>query len=195
MAQTTRQTNLLVQQDWTKIYQTFTNADFTSYDFETLRGAMINYIKSYYPETFNDFIDSSEYLALIDMIAFLGQSLAFRTDLNARETFIDTAQRRDSILKLARMLSYNPHRTTAASGLLKFDSVSTTEKLIDSNGFDLSNTVVHWNDLSNDSWLEQFTSIINASLVSSETIGKPGNSQKINNIQTDEYSISLDPNT
>ena len=195
MAQITRQTNLLVQQDWTKIYQTFTNADFTSYDFETLRASMINYIKTYYPETFNDFIESSEYLALIDMIAFLGQSLAFRTDLNARENFIDTAQRRDSILKLARMLSYNPHRTTSASGLLKIDSVSTTESLFDSNGTNLSNAITHWNDLTNDNWLEQFTTIVNASLVTSETIGKPGNSQKINNIQTDEYSISLDPNT
>ena len=61
MSTTARQTNLLVQRDWTKIYQTFTNADFTSYDFETLRNSMINYIKAYYPETFNDFVESSEY--------------------------------------------------------------------------------------------------------------------------------------
>ena len=194
MAQSTRQTNLLVQQDWTKIYQTFTNADFTSYDFETLRNSMINYVKTYYPETFNDFLESSEYLALIDMIAFLGQSLAFRTDLNARENFIDTAQRRDSILKLARMLSYNPSRTTAASGLLKFDSIKTSETIIDSNGLDLSNTTVYWNDLTNDNWLEQFTSILNAALVSTESVGKPGNSQVLNGIQTDEYTISLNPN-
>ena len=133
MAQTTRQTNLLVQQDWTKIYQTFTNADFTSYDFETLRNSMITYLKTYYPETFNDFLESSEYLALIDMIAFLGQSLAFRTDLNARENFLDTAQRRDSILKLARMLSYNPQRNIGASGLLKVQSISTTESMTDSS--------------------------------------------------------------
>lgn len=195
MAQSTRQTSLLVNQDWTKVYQSFTNADFTSYDFETLRSSMINYIKTYYPETFNDFLESSEYLALIDMIAFLGQSLAFRTDLNARENFIDTAQRRDSILKLARMLSYNPHRTTAAQGLLKIDSVKTTETITDSSGINLANATVHWNDLTNDNWLEQFTTIVNASLVSSEQIGKPGNSQLINNIQTDEYSINLNPNT
>ena len=195
MAQSTRQTSLLVNQDWTKIYQSFTNADFTSYDFETLRSSMINYIKTYYPETFNDFLESSEYLALIDMIAFLGQSLAFRTDLNARENFIDTAQRRDSILKLARMLSYNPNRTTAAQGLLKIDSVKTTETITDSSGINLANATVHWNDLTNDNWLEQFTTIVNASLVSSEQIGKPGNSQLINNIQTDEYSINLNPNT
>jgi len=195
MAQTTRQTNLLVQQDWTKIYQTFTNADFTSYDFETLRNSMITYLKTYYPETFNDFLESSEYLALIDMIAFLGQSLAFRADLNARENFIDTAQRRDSILKLARMLSYNPQRNTGASGLLKVESVRTTESLTDSSGINLSNATVHWNDLTNDNWLEQFTTVINAALISSQAVGKPGNSQAINNIKTEEYTINLNTNT
>jgi len=195
MAQSTRQTNLLVQQDWTKIYQTFTNADFTSYDFETLRNSMINYIKVYYPETFNDFLDSSEYIALIDMIAFLGQSLAFRADLNARENFMDTAQRRDSILKLARMLSYNPKRTTAASGLLKIDSIKTSESIVDSNGINLANATIQWNDLTNDNWLEQFTSVFNAALISTQNIGKPGNSQSIHGVQTDEYSIALNPNT
>ena len=195
MAQNTRQANLLVQQDWTSIYQAFTNADFTSYDFETLRSSMIGYIKTYYPETFNDFLESSEYIALIDLIAYLGQSLAFRTDLNARENFIDTAQRRDSVLKLARMLSYNPQRTTSASGLLKFDSVKTTESIMDSSGVNLSNVTVNWNDLTNDNWQEQFSSIINASLLSSQTLGKPGNTQVISGVKTDEYAISLNANT
>ena len=36
MATTTRQTSLLVQQDWTKIYQTFKDASFQSFDFETI---------------------------------------------------------------------------------------------------------------------------------------------------------------
>ncbi len=194
MAQTTRQSSLLVNQNWTKIYQSFTNADFSSYDFETLRNSMINYLKTYYPESFNDFLESSEYLALIDMIAFLGQSLAFRTDLNARENFMDTAQRRDSILKLARMLSYNPRRNTASQGVLKFDSVRTTESIFDSNGINLADQTVNWNDTTNDNWLEQFTTIINASLVSTQQVGKPGHSQVINNIQTDEYAVALNPN-
>jgi hypothetical protein len=76
MATTTRQTSLLVQQDWTKLYQTFRNADFQSYDYETLRKSMIDYLRTYYPEDFNDFTESSEYIALIDLIAFLGQSLS-----------------------------------------------------------------------------------------------------------------------
>ena len=191
MAITTRQTSLLVAEDWTKLYQSFRNADFQSYDYETLRASMISYLQLYYPEDFNDFIESSEFIALIDMLAFLGQSLAFRGDLNARENFIDTAQRRDSILKLARLISYNPKRNNPSRGFLKFDSVSTTEYITDSNGIDLSGLVVNWADAGNSNWLEQFTLILNASLVNNQAIGKPAYSQIINGITNDEYQINL----
>ena len=195
MSITTRQTNLLVNQDWTTLYQTFKQADFQSYDFETLRKTMIDYLRTYYPEDFNDFTESSEYIALIDLIAFLGQSLAFRTDMNARENFFDTAERRDSILKLARLISYNPSRNVGASGYLKIDSVTTSENLFDSNGLNLSNILINWNDSANPDWQEQFTTILNATLISNQQIGVPGNSNTINNIKTDEYSINLVPNT
>lgn len=193
MAITTRQTSLLVQQDWEKIYQTFKEADFTSYDFETLRKTMIDYLRTYYPEDFNDFIESSEYIALIDLIAFLGQSLAFRTDLNARENFIDTAERRDSVLKLARLINYSPKRNIPASGLLKIDSLTTTESVTDSNGIDLANLIINWDDTSNDNWLEQFNAVLNSALVNTQIVGKPGNGQLINGTQTDEYSLSIVP--
>ena len=193
MSITTRQTNLLVNQDWTQVYQTFKQADFQSYDFETLRKTMIDYLRNYYPEDFNDFTESSEYVALIDLIAFLGQSLAFRTDMNARENFFDTAERRDSILKLARLISYNPTRNSCAAGSLKIDSVKTTENIFDSNGLNLSNLLISWNDSANPDWQEQFTTILNASLVTTQVVGKPGNTNTINGIEADEYSINLVP--
>ena len=193
MAITTRQTGLLVAEDWTKLYQTFRNADFQSYDYETLRKSMIDYLRLYYPEDFNDFIESSEFIALIDLVAFLGQSLAFRGDLNARENFMDTAQRRDSILKLAKLISYNPKRNIPSSGFLKVDSVSTTETVYDSNGINLAGLVISWADSANDNWQEQFTAVINAGLISNQMVGKPSNSQIINGITNDEYQVNLVP--
>ena len=191
MALSTRQTSLLVQQDWTKIYQTFREADFQSFDYETLRKSMIEYLRTYYPEDFNDFTESSEYIALIDLIAFLGQSLAFRTDLNARENFLDTAERRDSILKLAKLLSYTPKRNSPSHGFLKFDSVSTSENIFDSYGTNLSNLTITWNDSTNQNWLEQFTAILNAAMVSTQVVGKPGATKTLNGIKTDEYSLDI----
>jgi hypothetical protein len=193
MALTTRQTSLLIQQDWAKIYQTFQSADFSSYDFETLRKTMIDYLRTTYPEDFNDFTDSSEYIALIDLIAFMGQSLAFRADLNARENFIDTAQRQDSVFKLSRLVGYSPKRNIGASGLLKIDNVSTTETIFDSNGTDLTNSIINWNDSGNENWQEQMNAILNATFVNTQIVGKPASTATINNIQTDTYSISIVP--
>ena len=123
MSSTDRQNRLLVAEDWKRIYQTYRNADFKSYDFDNLRRTMIAYLRENYPEDFNDYIESSEYLALIDLIAFLGQNLAFRIDLNSRENYLELAERRESVLRLARLLSYNPKRNQSANGLLKIESV------------------------------------------------------------------------
>ena len=188
---TSRQTGSLAAENWKKVYQTFRDADFTSYDFESLRKTMIDYIKLNYAEDFNDFTESSEFIALVDLIAFLGQSLAFRADLNLRENFIDTAERRDSILKLARLISYNPKRNVAAAGFLKIESVSTTETIYDSDGFDLSNRIILWNDNSNPNWFEQFINVVNASLLQYQNFGRPNNSQTINGVRTEEYGINL----
>jgi hypothetical protein len=193
MAKTTRQTAIFGVEDWKQIYQTYREADFQSYDFETLRKSFIDYIRLYYPETFNDYIESSEFIALLDVIAFMGQALAFRTDLNTRENYLDTAERRDSVVRLANLVSYTAKRNTAAQGYLKVFNVTTTENVIDYNGVNLSNVTVDWADPTNPDWQEQFTTIINAALVDSQRIGRPGNRQTILGVRTDEYAVNLVP--
>jgi hypothetical protein len=187
MTTTSRQNNLILNQDWTRIYQTFKNADFKSYDFENLRRVIITYLRENYPEDFNDYIESSEYMALIDAVAFLGQSLAFRIDLASRENFIELAERKESVLRLARMLSYNAKRNIAANGLIKFSSVTTTEELLDSNGKNLSNQIVSWNDPTNTNWLEQFITILNAAMADNTEFGRSQGSGTIQGIPTEQY--------
>ena len=190
MSANDRQSRLLVAEDWKRIYQSFRNADFQSYDFDNLRRTMINYLRQNYPEDFNDYIESSEYLALIDMIAFLGQNLSFRIDLNARENFLETAERRESVLRLARMLSYNPRRNQAANGLLKFDTIKTTENILDSNGLNLAGITIKWNDQTNTNYFEQFTKILNSALPLSNSIGNPLKSALIADVQTQKYRLN-----
>ena len=190
MSSTDRQNNLLISEDWKKIYQSFRNADFQSYDFENLRRTMIDYIRTNYPEDFNDYIESSEYLALIDLMAFLGQSIAFRVDLNARENFLELASRRDSVLRLARLISYNAKRNVAAQGLLKFTTVQTTETVIDSNGRNLAGQVISWNDSSNTNWFDQFIKVVNAAFPSSQQFGSPADKSTIYGIPTEQYRFS-----
>lgn len=181
---------LLVSEDWKKIYQSFRNADFKSYDFETLRRTMITYLRENYPEDFNDYIDSSEYIALVDLIAYLGQNLSFRIDLNARENFLETAERRDSILRLARLINYNAKRNIPANGFLKILSVSTPDNVIDGNGTNISNQIISWNDPTNSNWYQQFISVLNNAMPGSFVFGRPYDKAIISSIEHQQYRIN-----
>ena len=193
MATTSRQTAIFGVQDWKQIYQAYQEANFQSYDFETLRKSFVDYLRLYYPETFNDYIESSEFIALLDVMAFMGQALAFRTDLNTRENYLDTAERRDSVVRLANLVSYSPKRNIDASGYLKVFNISTTENVTDYNGINLANLTVNWADPTNLDWQEQFTTILNAALVNTQKFGNPSNKQTILGVDTQEYTINLVP--
>ena len=190
MSSSDRQNRLLANQDWKRIYQSFRNAEFQSYDFDTLRRTMIAYLRENYPEDFNDYVESSEYLALIDMIAYLGQNFSFRVDLNARENYLELAERRESVLRLARLLSYNAKRNRAANGLLKLDSLSTTEAVLDANNLNLQNQTIIWNDPANSGWREQFELVLNAALPENGRLGNPVKTDTINGIPTEKYRFA-----
>jgi hypothetical protein len=190
MATTDRQNRLLVAEDWRKIYQAFQQADFKSYDFETLRRTMVAYLRENYPDDFNDFVESSEYVALIDLIAYVAQALSFRTDLNARENFLETAERRDSILRLARLINYNAKRNKPATGLLKVDAISTTQDVRDSSGTNLANTTIIWNDSANSNYRQQFISILNAANQTGQLFGNPREKKEIGGVDTEVYTLS-----
>ena len=119
MTQSRRLGQLNAAENWVNTYRYLTNANFKAYDFESLRAALLNYVQTNYPEDFNDFINSSEYVALIDLMAYMGQNIAFRSDLNLRETFLETAEVRGNVLSIARQLGYKPYRNIAAGGFLK----------------------------------------------------------------------------
>lgn len=190
VSQQQRQKQLFAAEDWQVIYTAFTQVNFNAYDFPTIRNAMVEYIRLNYPEDFNDWTESSEFVAIIDLLAYLGQSLAFRMDLNTRENFLDTAQRRESIFRLARMLNYQPQRAIPSTGLLKINQILTSEEVYDSNGVNLRNTPINWNDQNNPDWQEQFTLVLNAVLNPTNYIGNPVKSGEVNGIMTELYALN-----
>jgi hypothetical protein len=189
MSESLRQNNLFQAQNWQVIYQAFNRINFNSYDYDTIRQALIDYIQLNYPEDFNDWIESSEFVSIIELLAYLAGSLAFRIDLNTRENFIDTATRRESVLRLARLISYNPRRCLPSRGLLKLTQVLTDEAIFDSNGINLANVPVNWNDANNPDWYEQWILVLNASFSKTNPFGQPVKSGKVGVISTDRYDF------
>lgn len=191
MAQELRQNNLFAAEDYRNVYKSFKNVDFRSYDFDSLKESMIEYIKRNFPEDFNDYIESSEYIALIELLAYLGTSLSFRVDMNTRENFIDTAERRESIIRLAQMINYQPSRNLPANGMFKLTAVETTEPVKDSLNRTLSNLTVFWDDPNNENSYDQFTAILNAAFTSSTPFGRPAKRGKVGGINTDLYQLDV----
>ncbi len=66
MAVNSRQNNLFAAEDWAVAYQAYSQVDFQAYDFDTIRNAMVEYIKTNFPENFNDYTESSEFIAIIE---------------------------------------------------------------------------------------------------------------------------------
>ena len=162
MAQSVRQNNLFAAEDIDVIVRSFSEINFTSYDFDTIKQSMLTYLNNNFPEEFNDYIESSEFIAIVELLAYLGQLVSFRADLNARENFLDTAERKESVLRIAKQLNYKIKRNLPGTGTLKILSVQTNENVKDSLGNDLSNIPVIWDDPSNEDYQEQFLTVLNA---------------------------------
>lgn len=181
-------TSLYAAETWDKVYQAFDKINFVSFDYESVKESLIQYMKLYYAEQFNDFIETSELIAVIDAFAVVAEQLAYRIDMASHENFISTAERKQNILKLAKLISYNSSRNLPARGLVKITSVSTTESIIDSQGNDISNRTILWNDTNNSLWKEQFFLVINRLMA--KPFGQPIKSFQVGDIAFQLYTFN-----
>ena len=91
------------------------NITYTNRDFNTFRNALIDYSKTYFPDTYNDFSTDSTGMLFIEMASYVGDVLSFYLDNQIQETFIQYARQESNLFDLAYMLGYRPKVTTAAT--------------------------------------------------------------------------------
>lgn len=84
-------------------------------DFNQFRNALINYSKTYFPDTYNDFTDTSTGMLFMEMASYVGDVLSFYLDNQIQETFIQKARQQENLYQMAYLLGYEPKVTTAAS--------------------------------------------------------------------------------
>lgn len=190
-----RTDNLFASESWTAVYTAFTNVSLKAYDFDTIRDALLAYTAQTYPDKFNDFIASSEFIAILDLVAYLGHSLAYRLDMNTRENFMDTAERRASILQMAKTLGYNKTRPINAKGFMKITSLSTDEPVYDNLGISLAGKTVTWNDSNDVDWYENFISVLNSAFSSTTKIQNPTSTLTVADVEHSLYEINETPAT
>ena len=89
-------------------------------DFSDFRQRLIEYTKTYFPNTYNDFSPSSPGMMFMEQAAYVGDVLSFYLDNQIQENFTQYAQQNNNIYELAYMFGYKPKTTTAAQTTIDF---------------------------------------------------------------------------
>ena len=187
--------NLSKAESWDHRFTTNNFINFASYDYTSVKQALIDYIKLYHPEQFQNFIESDELIAILESFAYIAELYSYRIDSVANENLLSTAQRKDSILNLAKFISYNPSRNVPGVGLVKITSISTTENIYDLNGTNLANTTILWNDSNNPNWKSQFFAVIDSVIKSTFGDVTPNNRVQVYDQIFESYTLNNVPLT
>ena len=83
-------------------------------DFSNLRTSLIDFSRTYFPSTYNDFTPASIGMLFIEMAAYVGDILSFYQDNQFQETFIQYARQNENVFGLAYQLGYKPKVTSPA---------------------------------------------------------------------------------
>ena len=82
------------------------NVNYLNKDFASLKQSLMDYAKSYFPNTYKDFNEASPGMMLLEMNAYVGDVLSFYVDQQYREMLLPLAEERRNIINLANMFGY-----------------------------------------------------------------------------------------
>jgi len=88
---------------------------YLSKDFTNFKNSLVEFSKTYFPDTYNDFTDSSTGMLFMEQASYIGDVLSFYLDNQIQETFLQTARQTENIFKSAYLLGYKPKITTSAT--------------------------------------------------------------------------------
>jgi len=91
------------------------NIQYLNKDFTELRASLINYARTYFPTTYNDFSPSSPGMMFMEMAAYVGDVLSFYLDNQIQETYLQYARQTNNLYELAYMFGYKPNVTQVAT--------------------------------------------------------------------------------
>ena len=77
-------------------------------DFRDIRQNLIEFAKTYFPNTYNDFNEASPGMMFVEMAAYVGDVLNYYVDNQFRETLLQFAEERKNVLAIAQSYGYKP---------------------------------------------------------------------------------------
>ena len=95
------------------------NVKYTSKDFASIKNDLIEYTKTYFPNTYRDFNESSPGMMLIELSSYVGDVLSYYIDYQYKESLLATAKEKRNILNLAEFLGYKHNPISPSTVELK----------------------------------------------------------------------------
>ena len=89
-------------------------------DFSEFRSRLIEYSRTYFPSTYNDFSPTSPGMMFMEQASYVGDILSFYLDNQFQETFLQYAQQTNNVFDLAYMFGYRPKTTGVAQTTIDF---------------------------------------------------------------------------
>jgi len=77
-------------------------------DFSQFRDSLISFAKAYFPNTYQNFNESSVGMMFIEMASYVGDTLSYYTDNALKESLLLYAEEEQNIYALAQTLGYRP---------------------------------------------------------------------------------------
>ena len=110
------------------------NLKYLNRDFEGNKRDLIEHLRIYFPDTVQDFNESSVGIMLTELVSFVGDNMSFYLDRRFNESFTETATEPKNILKHAKQLGFKPFGKSAASGkvdaFIKVPAIKQNEEII-----------------------------------------------------------------
>ena len=83
-------------------------------DFAQFRQNLINFAKNYFPDTYQDFNETSPGMMFMEMSSYVGDVLSYYTDASFKESLLSTAEESSNILMLSQLFGYKPRLNSPA---------------------------------------------------------------------------------
>jgi phage-related baseplate assembly protein len=101
-------------------------------DFNSIKANLIDFSKTYFPNTYQDFNEASPGMMFLEMAAYVGDVLSYYTDATLQESMITHAIERQNVLNIAQSMGYKPKNRVAA--VVKLDVFQIVPSIQDENG-------------------------------------------------------------
>ena len=96
---------------------------YTNRDYNSIRNALVEHAKRYYPDTYQDFSEAGFGSLMLDSVAYIGDILSFYLDYQVNESFLNSAVEPDNVLRLARQMGYKAPLAASSRGIAAFYAI------------------------------------------------------------------------